>query len=90
MLALLLPLNLTSTPSRALIRAPSLFLLWRSLTRFFVILLQTSDFFPSAPSLSLAAEWGNRAEMKEVCWSTFMSVCVALSIEALMRGLEGR
>ncbi|KAF8582297.1 hypothetical protein K439DRAFT_1635411 [Ramaria rubella] len=90
MLSLLLPLNLSSTVSRALIRSPSIYLLWRSLALFTIILLQASDLFPSASWLSPAAEWGNKTEMKEVCWNTFTSVCVALSIEALMRGLEGR
>jgi hypothetical protein len=90
MLALLLPLNLSSTFSRALIRCPSLYLLWRSLARLTVILLQASDLFPSSSWLSPIAEWGSLVEMKDVCWSTFVSICVALSIEALMRGLEGR
>lgn len=90
MLALLLPLNLSSISSRALIRSPSLYLLWRALALLIVILLQVCDFFPSTPWLAPVAEWASRAEMKEVCWSTFISVCVALSIEALIKGLEGR
>ncbi|KAF8517501.1 hypothetical protein BU17DRAFT_49653 [Hysterangium stoloniferum] len=89
-LSLILPVNLSSTPVRALIRAPAIYLLWRSLLTFTVILLQVSDLFPSAPWIAAIADWGSGKEMKEVCWGTFMAVCVALSIEALMKGLEGR
>lgn len=89
-MAVFLPLNFASTLSRVSIRCPSLYLLWRSLARLTVILLQASDLFPSSSWLDPVAEWASRAEMKDVCWSTFVSVCVALSIEALMRGLEGR
>ncbi|KAF8499950.1 hypothetical protein JB92DRAFT_3089932 [Gautieria morchelliformis] len=90
LLALLIPLNLSATRSRVLLRLPSLCLLWRALARFAVILLQAADLFPAASSLAPVAAWGARPEMKHVCWSTFTAVCVALAIEALMRGLEGR
>ncbi|KIJ44308.1 hypothetical protein M422DRAFT_168278 [Sphaerobolus stellatus SS14] len=84
------PINLNSVLTRAVFRGPSMYLLWRSLIQFFIILLQTSNMFPSLSWLSPAAEWGSRTEMKEVCWNTFIAVCVALAVEALMKGLEGR
>ncbi|GJJ12332.1 hypothetical protein Clacol_006573 [Clathrus columnatus] len=90
LISLLLPINLSSTTTRAIFRLPSLYLLWRSLLLLTVILLQTCNLFPSLSWLKHLGDWAAQINMKEACWATFLSVCIALAIEALMRGLEGR
>lgn len=37
----------------------------------------------------MIGQWTNEMEFTDVCWSTFVSVCAALSVGALTRGLEG-
>ncbi|TFY65006.1 hypothetical protein EVG20_g5753 [Dentipellis fragilis] len=88
----LFPVDLSSTFARTLFRVPTLYLLFKSLALWSVILLQTSGFFPSAPQwawLQNISQWAGTKEMEDVCWSTFGAVCGALCVGALTRGLEG-
>lgn len=56
-----------------------------------VILLQTSDIYPSSKSdwMQRLGDWASHQEMVDVCWFTFCAVCGAFCVEALTRGLEG-
>lgn len=56
-----------------------------------LILLQTSDLFPTFESgwLYDLGQWSQSKEMKEVCDATFYSTCAAFCIDALVRGLDG-
>ncbi|EJD02179.1 uncharacterized protein FOMMEDRAFT_168701 [Fomitiporia mediterranea MF3/22] len=85
------PVDLSSTAYRFTLRIPSLYLLYKSLALLFVILLQVSNLFPSAKIswLQRLGGWAERKEMEDVCWSIFGTVCTALVVGALTRGLEG-
>ncbi|TFY73074.1 hypothetical protein EWM64_g10938 [Hericium alpestre] len=89
--AFLFPIDLSSTFARTLFRVPTLYLLSKALALWFIILLQTSGFFPSFQWdwLQSIGTWAARKEMEDVCWSTFGAVCSALCVGALTRGLEG-
>ncbi|GJE87852.1 hypothetical protein PsYK624_039360 [Phanerochaete sordida] len=73
LLRALVPVNLSSTRSRLVFRTPSIYLLLKSLTLCLVRTL---------------GEWAQRKPMDELCWSTFISVCVALFISSLTSGME--
>ena len=85
------PINLSSTAFRLTFRIPSLFYLFRSLLLLSVVLLQVSGLYPSwnFGVVRDLASWADSKEMSDVCWMTFCSVCLALGIAALTRGLEG-
>ncbi|KAL5511351.1 hypothetical protein ACEPAH_4567 [Sanghuangporus vaninii] len=85
------PIDLSSTAYRFTLRIPSLYLLYKSLLLIIVILLQVSNIFPSTNIRWLRAldHWAGRKEMEDICWSIFGTVCIALVIGALTRGLEG-
>ncbi|KAF9246244.1 hypothetical protein BU15DRAFT_85024 [Melanogaster broomeanus] len=85
------PLDLSSSLVRLVLRLPSLYFVAKSLLLWTVVLAQTSDNFPSWGSSWLHAlgSWAAQQEMAVLCWSTFCSVCGALCVEALTRGLEG-
>ncbi|KAA1469242.1 hypothetical protein DENSPDRAFT_772776 [Dentipellis sp. KUC8613] len=88
----LFPVDLSSTFARTLFRVPTLYLLFKSLALWSIILLQTSGLFPSSPQwtwLQNINQWAGTKEMEDVCWSTFGAVCGALCVGALTRGLEG-
>ncbi|KAG8217779.1 hypothetical protein J3R82DRAFT_5940 [Butyriboletus roseoflavus] len=85
------PLNLSSTLVRLVLRLPSLYFLSTSLLLWSTTLAQTAHKFPSFDSSwwrSLAA-WAAQHDTATLCWFTFCSVCGALCVEALTRGLEG-
>ncbi|KAH8117095.1 hypothetical protein DFH11DRAFT_1687859 [Phellopilus nigrolimitatus] len=63
-----------------------------NLVLFVVILLQVSNLYPSATNVEWVqtiGHWAGQKGMADVCWSTFGSVCLALVVGALTRGLEG-
>jgi len=85
------PINLSSTTFRLIFRIPSLYYLFKSFLLLLVTLLQVSGLYPSW-NLSLfnnVSSWADSKEMTDICWTTFCSVCLTLSIAALTRGLEG-
>ncbi|KZV65902.1 hypothetical protein PENSPDRAFT_586031 [Peniophora sp. CONT] len=89
--ATLFPMDLSSTAARTALRVPSLYFVMRSLGMWMLVLVHASDNFPNvqwqwARELEYTAA---HIEMEHLCWSTFLSVCGALAVGALTRGLEG-
>ncbi|KAF9227586.1 hypothetical protein BS17DRAFT_773994 [Gyrodon lividus] len=87
----ILPLNLSSSLVRLIVRLPSLYFVAKSLFLWTIVLAQTADTSPSWDSswFQSLGSWAGQQEMAALCWSTFCSVCGALCVEALTRGLEG-
>lgn len=85
----ILPLDLSSTYCRLVLRLPSLYFLSKALILWTVILFQTAELFPSWSWMSGLGTWAAEMEMEAVCWFSFCSVCLALCTGALTRGLEG-
>jgi hypothetical protein len=86
-----LPIDLSTTYPRVVLRLPSMYLILKSLLLWSILLLQAADCFPPSPwkPLRLLDEWAAHKEMDEICWSTFLAICGALCIGALTKGLEG-
>lgn len=78
-------------PTRIAFRIPSLYFLLKSLVLLSIIILQVADLLPATniDALRRLADWAGHKEMEDVCWSVFGSVCLALLVAALTRGLEG-
>ncbi|KAF7979601.1 hypothetical protein HWV62_41916 [Athelia sp. TMB] len=62
----ILPLDLSSIYCRLVLRLPSLYFLSKALILWTVILLQTSELFPSWPWISALGEWAGGMEMDSV------------------------
>ena len=71
--------------------APSLYFLVKAMALWIVILLQTSEIYPSSKwgVVQNLGIWASHQEMEDVCWFTFCAVCGVFCVEALVRGLEG-
>ncbi|VDB82846.1 unnamed protein product [Peniophora sp. CBMAI 1063] len=87
--ATLFPMDLSSTAARTVLRIPSLYFVMRSLGIWILVLLHASDNFPTWEWARELEHIAAHVEMEHLCWSTFLSVCGALSVGALTRGLEG-
>ncbi|KAL6301644.1 hypothetical protein BKA93DRAFT_818919 [Sparassis latifolia] len=87
----ILPIDLSSTFCRSMFRIPSLYLLGKSLLLWSVLLLQSAELFPpwNWSWLHSLDAWVAQKHMEEICWFTFTSTCVALTVGALTNGLEG-
>ncbi|KAF8559853.1 hypothetical protein OG21DRAFT_1503072 [Imleria badia] len=83
------PLDFSSSLVRLILRLPSLYFLSKSLLLWSTTLVQTAHKFPSSDSLLPLAAWVARYDTAALCWLTFCTVCGALCVEALTRGLEG-
>jgi len=85
------PVDLSSTPSRTIIRLPSSYLLLKSLFTWTIIILQAFRLFPNTQTdwLHNVTARVDRLETGEVCWSTFKAVCTALCVNYITSGLEG-
>ncbi|KAG9318745.1 hypothetical protein JVU11DRAFT_844 [Chiua virens] len=85
------PLDFSNSLVRFLLRLPSLFFLSKSLLFWLTTLAQTAREFnlPNSPWLHFFTSWVAQQETAALCWFTFCSVCGALCVEALTRGLEG-
>ncbi|KAF8844547.1 hypothetical protein BDN67DRAFT_962924 [Paxillus ammoniavirescens] len=85
------PLDFSSSLVRVIMRLPSLYLVAKSLLLWTIVFAQTADQFPcwDLSWLQSLGCWAAQQEMASLCWTTFCSVCGALCIEALTRGLEG-
>lgn len=46
--------------------------------------------FPDIRPLASLKEWALTENMVDVCWSSFLAVCVAMAISTFTRGLDGR
>jgi hypothetical protein len=91
-IAYILPVDFSSTTSRVIFRIPSIYLLLKALIVWIVILLQVGQLYPSNSSYSWVNSLGEtvqRRSMDQICWSSFLSACLALFIGALTNGLEG-
>ncbi|KZS89969.1 hypothetical protein SISNIDRAFT_525442 [Sistotremastrum niveocremeum HHB9708] len=86
-----LPVDLSSTTARFVLHSPSLALLLYSLLLMSVTLLQTSGLFPKwqVEWLQSLGDWASKKHMRDICWITFGAVCSSLTVEQLVRGLEG-
>lgn len=82
------PLDLSSSLVRFILRLPSVYFLSKSLLLWSTTLAQTAHKIPS-DSLFFLASWVARYDTSALCWFTFCTVCGALCVEALTRGLEG-
>lgn len=85
----LFPLDLSSTLARTVLRLPTLYFMLRSMLLWTTIVLQASALFPAWSALRPLAAWADRKEMDQICWCTFLSICGALCVGTLTRGLEG-
>lgn len=90
-IGVILPVDLSSTRSRALFRIPSVYVLAKSLLIWIVLLLQASHLFPTWKWdwLQSLGSWVSQKQMEDICWFTFTSTCVALAVGAFTNGLEG-
>jgi hypothetical protein len=63
----------------------------KALLLWSILLLQASDSFPSFSwkPLKQLDDWAAHKEMDEICWFTFLTICAALCVGALTKGLEG-
>ena len=88
---MVVPIDLSSTLSRTIVRLPSAYLLLKSLSIWTIIVLQAFRLFPNTHAgwLHSVGTQVGRLETGEVCWSTFMAVCAALCVNYLTSGLEG-
>lgn len=85
----LLPIDPTSTRTRFLIRSISLYLLWKSLICQAIILLQAFDLYPSSSVFAPLGQSIGMLSMVDVCWSSFVAVCAAMTINTFTRSLDG-
>ncbi|KAJ7264011.1 hypothetical protein B0H12DRAFT_1180471 [Mycena haematopus] len=86
-----LPLDVTQTSTRLAFHLPTLYFLSKMLFVWTVILLQTSDLYPTWDSgyIYSLGQWTQGMEMTQICWKTFCSICAAFAMEAFVRGLDG-
>jgi hypothetical protein len=54
------------------------------------ILLQAFDMFPKISLLEGLRQRALMINMVDVCWSSFVAVCVAMATGTFTRGLDGR
>lgn len=88
----LFPLDLESTSTRLSVHLPSLYLVFRMLAIWFVLVLQTSNMWPENTGIGWVEQLGGfvrKAEMEEVCWKTFVAVSACFAVEGFMNALEG-
>ncbi|KAF7986608.1 hypothetical protein HWV62_26396 [Athelia sp. TMB] len=70
----ILPLDLSSIYCRLVLRLPSLYFLSKALILWTVILLQTSELFPSWPWISALGEWAGGMEMDSLTMIHFLGI----------------
>ncbi|KAI0351564.1 hypothetical protein OH77DRAFT_1410915 [Trametes cingulata] len=83
------PVDFSSTFSKALFRLPSVYLLGKAVLLWAVLLLQQASLLTQVSWLQPLGSWVAEKKMEDICWSTFLSACVALCIGTLTTGLEG-
>lgn len=86
----ILPVNMSSTFTRAVFRLPTLYLLYRSFILQLTVWLQATGTMPQWPILKPLNDWAAYLDMGQICWMSFSAVCAALFMNALTRGLDGR
>ncbi|KAG2037382.1 hypothetical protein BDR03DRAFT_897062 [Suillus americanus] len=85
------PLDLSSSLSRLVLRAPSLYFIFKMVVIWLVVLAQAADKFPTWNSswLQSMGTYVAQRDTADLCWSTFCAVCSVLCMEGLTHGLEG-
>ncbi|KAG2019752.1 hypothetical protein CC2G_005162 [Coprinopsis cinerea AmutBmut pab1-1] len=86
------PLDLTQTSTRLAVHLPTLYYLCKMLTIWFVLVLQTSELYPEKGRLGWADSLGEmvrKMDMQDICWNTFVAVCVGFSVEGFVKALDG-
>jgi hypothetical protein len=85
------PMDLSSSISRLVLRLPSLYLIFKMVVIWLIVLAQAADKFPAWNSswLESVGTYVAQKETADLCWSTFCAVCGVLCMEGLTHGLEG-
>ncbi|KAG0701752.1 hypothetical protein DFH29DRAFT_982593 [Suillus ampliporus] len=85
------PLDLSSSMCRLVLRSPSLYLVFKMLFIWVIVLAQAAEKFPmwSSSWLQSVGTYVAQRETADLCWSTFCAVCGVLCMEGLTHGLEG-
>jgi len=85
------PLDMTSSIGRLVLRSPTLYLVFRMLFIWIIVLAQAVDKFPPWNSswLQSVGTYVAQSDTADICWYTFCAVCGVLAIEAITHGLEG-
>jgi hypothetical protein len=86
-----LPLDMNNTTTRLIMHLPTLYLMFKSLLLWTLVLLQTSEFYPEVQNGYLydLRVWSESKEMADICWYTFIAICGAFCVEAFVKGLDG-
>jgi hypothetical protein len=89
--AMLFPVDLSDTFSRAIVRIPSLLYISKAVGLWFIILMQSLDWYPTSQWfwLQRAGNYAASVQMEELAWSSFLAVCGVLWVDAVTRGLDG-
>ncbi|KAG1762656.1 hypothetical protein EDD22DRAFT_890747 [Suillus occidentalis] len=85
------PLDLSSSTTRLVLRSPSLYLIFKMVGIWLVVLAQAADKFPAWNSswVQSVGTYVSQRETADLCWATFCAVCGVLCMEGLTHGLEG-
>jgi hypothetical protein len=86
------PLDLTKTSTRLAIHLPTLYFLFKMLTIWGVLALQTSGLYPEETGTVWVDQLGEAVkmmEMQHICWQTFVAVCAGFSVEGFVKALDG-
>ncbi|KAG1728615.1 uncharacterized protein EDB91DRAFT_1060458 [Suillus paluster] len=84
------PLDLSSSICRLVLRSPSLYLVFKMLFIWVIVIAQAADKFPTWNLwLQSVGTYVAQRETADLCWSTFCAVCGVLCMEGLTHGLEG-
>ncbi|KAF8163684.1 hypothetical protein B0H34DRAFT_650577 [Crassisporium funariophilum] len=97
----ILPLNFSRTTTRLALHLPSIYFLSKMLLLWLLLVLQTSEIYPSFTETQKAGMWGllgriedlgkwsSQKGMDEICWGTFCAVCLAFLVEGFVKALDG-
>lgn len=85
------PLDMTSSMCRLALRSSTLYLVFRMLFIWIIVLAQAADKFPTwnLSWLQSVSTYVAQRETADICWRTFCAVCGVLTMEAITHGLEG-
>jgi hypothetical protein len=78
----------THAAMRIALHLPTLYLLSQKLLLWALLVIQTSGIRIGCCASLIV--WAEKKEMSEVCWSTFVAICVAFCVEAFVRALDGQ
>ncbi|KAK1232925.1 hypothetical protein PQX77_003938 [Marasmius sp. AFHP31] len=86
-----LPFDMDRTTTRLALHLPTLYLMFKSLLLWTLLLLQATDLYPSIDNhyVTYMRVWSESQEMRDICWQTFCAICGAFCVEAFVKGLDG-